>query len=357
MLHVVVQNTNDDATLFTQTFKVDTLTFIASLKQTGADLGEKTNSSAAISVAVRKFFIGVGVNLESPAGKTVFFNGKNGILLVRATRADLDIIERAIEALNEVAPQIHIKAWFLEVPEGTMTSFGNLLNSTNSAADQFTGILNDTNARTILHSLESRKGIEILAEPEVVTTSGRQTQMRATQVVTVITNFAFQESMTNGTTEIFPQMEKVETGPILDVVPHVLADGYTINLAVTPSLTEFWGYATPPDVPNMTGTNNRVQLPVILPQFSVRTVTANLNLWDGQTVILGGLPEINHFTHKTPVLGRVPFMGRLFQTENATTNEILVLITATIVDSAGNRIHSAGEIPFTQNAVPAQPVR
>jgi len=45
----------------------------------------------------------------------------------------------------------------------------------------------------VIHALEQRSGFESLAEPEVTTTSGRQTQMRATQVITVITDVNFQQ--------------------------------------------------------------------------------------------------------------------------------------------------------------------
>jgi Flp pilus assembly secretin CpaC len=215
---------------------------------------------------------------------------------------------------------------------------------TNSAAaGQFTGILNETNAKTVLRLLESRKGVETLAEPEVITTSGRQTQMRATQIITVITNMAYVESLTNGPGSIVPQMEQVETGPILDVVPYVLSDGYTINLTVIPSLTEFLGYDKPPDE-HFSKYDTRVQLPAVLPKFSVRQVTAALNLWDGQTVVVGGLSEKNYVNGKLSV-----------EKSNANEKELLVLITATIVDPAGNRIHSDGEMPFAKAGIPPQP--
>ena len=65
-----------------------------------------------------------------------------------------------------------------------------------------------------------------------------------------------------GTSAITPTTQAIETGPILDVVPYVLADGYTINLTLIPSLTEFAGYATAPTIANVTGGLNVVQLPV-----------------------------------------------------------------------------------------------
>ncbi len=62
-----------------------------------------------------------------------------------------------------------------------------------------TGILTDPNFRVVIHALEQRSGFENLAEPEVTTTSGRQTQMRATDIMTIITSFSFQQG-TAGTT-------------------------------------------------------------------------------------------------------------------------------------------------------------
>ena len=342
--------------LVSRVFAVDPRTFVDSLKAAGVDIGTSTNSAEQIVPALKNFFAKLGVNMESPPGKAIFYGDRLGKLFVKATQADLDTIESAIEILNSVPPQIHIKARFLEVPTGTMAGFGNFLNATNSTTNQFTGILNATNLKLILHSLASRKDVEMLAEPEVTTTSGRQTQMRATQIITVVTNFAFQENLaTNGTSSIFPQTRTVETGPILDVVPYVLADGYTINLTVIPSLTEFLGYDKPPDVPDVTGTNNRVQLPMILPKFNVRQMVATLNLWDNQTVVVGGMRVKNIIKDQTPMLGSVPLMGRMFRSQHTNETEILVFITATIVDPAGNRVHKEDELPFAQKGVPPQP--
>jgi beta-lactamase regulating signal transducer with metallopeptidase domain len=331
--------------LYTRTFKVDPNTFVRGLRElVGTNMlnatGSQTNN---VSTIARSFFSALGVDLTAP-GKAIFFNDRLGMLFVRATDQDLDTIERVVEILNQVTPQIHIKARFFEVPKGTVAGFGRFLNSTNpAAADQFTGILTATNAKVFLHSLESRKGVEDLAEPEVVTTSGRQTQMRATDIITVVTNFVFQKNLTNEAGSIAPQVDQVEVGPILDVVPYVLSDGYTINLTLIPSLTEFVGYDTPPDE-HLSKNDPRVQLPVILPRFSIRQVVTTLNLWDGQTVVLGGLKK--HFR----VNGK-----EVTEKSDNSDSEMLIFITATIVDPAGNRVHAEDELPFAQKGIPPQP--
>ena len=163
-----------------------------------------------------------------------------------------------------------------------------------------------------------------------------------------------------GVSSITPNTQQVETGPVLDVVPYVLSDGYTINLTLIPSLTEFAGYATPPPVANVTGSLNVVQLPVVLPDFTVRQVVTTVNIWDNQTIVIGGLISSDTSTtqDKVPVLGDLPGVGVLFQSSSKSVQKknLMIFVTATIVDPAGNRVHSDDELPFAQTAIPEQPV-
>lgn len=215
-----------------------------------------------VSLVAKNFFSTLGVNLDPP--KSIFFNDRLGLLFVRASQQDLDTIENAIQALNQVAPEVHIKTRFIQVEQddsqglgfdwylgqvnigggvvgqgGTSPSLANgnptyngLATSTGffpgqtaanqiagSATDQqitsglnnsalpaigtLTGILTNPNFRVVLHALEQRAGTEELAEPEVTTTSGRQTEMRATEIISVITGFSFQQgsaAVASGTT-------------------------------------------------------------------------------------------------------------------------------------------------------------
>jgi general secretion pathway protein D len=158
---------------------------------------------------------------------------------------------------------------------------------------------------------------------------------------------------------ITPSTQQVEVGPILDVVPYVLSDGYTINLTLIPSLTEFAGYETPPVIPGVT-VANVVSVPTVLPKFTVRQVVTTVNIWDNQTIVLGGLisSQVLSTKDKVPFLGDLPFAGKLFQSQSKTTTKknLMIFVTATIIDPAGNRVHSDDELPFAQVAVPSQPV-
>jgi hypothetical protein len=206
-------------------------------------------SATTPSALARAFFTALGVNLLYPPGKSVFFNDRLGYLFVKATESDLDTIERAIQVLNQVPPQVHIKARFIEVSQsddkqlgfdwylgqfnlgnqavaqggnpGSLTVPSSAANpigafpgataaqtiadggqslfnsglgsSSGSTTATITGIMTNPNFQVVLHALESRTGVETLGEPEVTTTSGRQTQMRATSVVTVVIGLNFQQ--------------------------------------------------------------------------------------------------------------------------------------------------------------------
>jgi general secretion pathway protein D len=174
-------------------------------------------------------------------------------------------------------------------------------------------------------------------------------------------NNASAQAVSAGTSAITFTTQPIETGPILDVVPYVLSDGYTINMALIPSLTDFDGYDTPPSLSALTAssTANVVQLPIVLPKFTVRQVVTTVNVWDNQTVALGGLITSQVITtkDKVPMIGDIPMLGRLFQsqTKQAIKKNLMIFATATIVDPAGNRVHSDDDLPFAQSVIPVQP--
>jgi tetratricopeptide (TPR) repeat protein len=227
------------------------------LNQGGLSYITQQTPAANPSELARAFFTTLGVNLQAPPGKSVFFNDRLGYLFVKATESDLDTIERAIQVLNQVPPQVHIKARFIEVqqsdnkqlgfdwylgqfnlgnqavaqagnpgsltvPTSTANPIGAFPGATtaNTIADSgqqlfssglssgtagsttatMTGILTNPNFQVVLHALQSRTGSETLGEPEATTISGRQTQMRATSVQTVVIGLGYQQGTSATTT-------------------------------------------------------------------------------------------------------------------------------------------------------------
>jgi general secretion pathway protein D len=84
-----------------------------------------------------------------------------------------------------------------------------------------------------------------------------------------------------------------------------------------------------------------------------------VNVWDNQTVVIGGLISSAELMtkDKVPVIGDLPLVGRLFQSQSKITQKknLMIFVTATIVDPAGNRVHTDNDLPFAQYTVPDQP--
>ena len=87
-----------------------------------------SNSLDSLQVSVRAFFgaVGVDFNSNNPAnvGKAFVWNDRKGVLTVRATAADLDMVAAAVENLNTAPPEINIKAKFAEITQNDSRALG-----------------------------------------------------------------------------------------------------------------------------------------------------------------------------------------------------------------------------------------
>ncbi|MCF7669361.1 MAG: hypothetical protein K9N48_06260, partial [Verrucomicrobia bacterium] len=400
-----------------------------------------TNELTSAQDLVRNFFDTAGVDLTAP--KSVFFNDRTGVLLVRATMEDLEIIQKAIEVLNISPPQVSVEVKFVEVKQddnkalgfdwflGNTLMFGGKVGGQGGSAPSFvgepspanpsgvfpgpgsavgvpgaaaaapsasdgqltsslrndapalatiTGILTDPQFRLVINAMERRDGVEVMSAPKVTTLSGRQAQVKMAVQRTILASSQVgasqvNTSQTTTTTTtgganvnpvplVQPTQMSITTGPTLDIVPYVCADGYTIQMTLIPSVIDFLGYGNP-DIPEAQRFEASIQAqagqarsPVPLPRFSVRQVVTSAIVWDGQTVVLGGLisEDIRRRRDKVPVLGDIPVVGRLFRSESSGTSKknLVVFVTPTIIDPAGNRVHNEDNLPYDPNSVPSQ---
>ena len=92
----------------------------------GLNFITRTNNMEEVSQAAINYFQSLGVDLDPVRnpGKALFFNDRQGMLVVRATLQDLDIIEVAIQVLNIVPPQVNIKAKFVEISQDDTKALG-----------------------------------------------------------------------------------------------------------------------------------------------------------------------------------------------------------------------------------------
>jgi Flp pilus assembly secretin CpaC len=212
--------------------------------------------------------------------------------------------------------QIHIKARFLEVPEETLAT----LRGISPVMSDGTEILSRAQMAKTLQEFKLDSNVKILAEPEVTTTSGRQTQMRATTIQTVIDDIDRNALASNSV--VFLQ-KKIECGPVFDVIP--TAHGSTIQLKFSASVTRFLGYGKSANTATVYSEDKKqsVQQPIPSPMIQREQMAASVNVPDGQTVLLEA---------KSSSEGK--------QDSGTQKKFLIVMITSEFVDESGNRIHS-----------------
>ena len=323
---------NNSTNLFTRSFRVDPNALYEWVKSASSIPVNRTNASDAL----RMFLDRLGVDLNPESGKSVFFSDRSGMLLVRATFRELDAIESAVQEFKPQTPQIMIEAKFIEMPAKVYHELWARLTArttvrTNLATSTGTAILTRTQARELIKELESKGGVEIIAAPRVTTLSGRQAQIADRPS----TSSNFNSSARAGPVAPAGANPPVRLGTALDVTPTALADTYSIDLNVTASVDNTTGNGDPG--PRKVEGETRTSVPHI--RLSHIRMSDQAKLWDGQTLVLGSMMANVEakLREKVPVLGDLPL--------------VVVLVTPTLIDPSGNRIHSEQDMPYAREGV------
>jgi len=159
-----------------------------------------------------------------------------------------------------------------------------------------------------LSALESDGYGEIVSQPKVLTGDKQQAVIKSG------TEIAYQKATSSGATSI----EFKEAVLQLEVTPQITPDNRIImDLLVSQDSV---GAFTP------TGE----------PSIDITQIETQALVGDGQTLVLGGIFQTEEVkgTEKVPMLGDIPFLGKLFRNDlrNIEKREILIFITPKIID-------------------------
>ena len=344
--------------LYVRTFKIGQNTLIEGLRKTTGS--PETNGLGAITSALRDYLLQAGVDLDpmKHPGKALFYKDRQGMLLVRATMEDLDLVERLIDVMCSTPPQIMIQACFIEVSEQEASKAWNSLAAAGTAPNGIKfAVLTTSQAAAVRKQLAPPGKTNVLAAPRVVTLSSRQARALVATVQKIVTGINPRAltppgiTVTNEDESLMLATESLSIGVALDVIPCLMEkDDYTLSITVIPTVTEFLGYADP-------GTNrvavyvNGKQKWISEPRPNVRQrqMIATAQVWDGQTLMLGN-PKL-----VTP--GALKIAAKPGESSGDGRKRLIVLVTPALVDSAGNRVHTDEEMPFAREGIPAQPAR
>jgi MSHA biogenesis protein MshL len=176
----------------------------------------------------------------------------------------------------------------------------------------------------VLEALEEQGEVRVVSQPRVVTMNNQPA------LIKVATDEAFFTSTiaqgTAGTGNIVTeQARSVTVGLVLSVTPQISEDGW-IMLDVTPILSRLRAIVESPQ-----GT-------ATAPVLDVKQSSGLVRLKDGDMVIIGGLiqEESSETERKVPLLGDIPYLGRLFKgTYTAKRkSELVIFISPKIIRSS-----------------------
>ncbi len=229
------------------------------------------------------------------------------------------------------------------------------LASSAGALGIISGSIGEFNVDATVRALSRKTGSDLLSAPKVTVLSGNAASISVAQEFRYPESYGDIQSqvgtgnasgggsagvaITAGTPEDF-QTRKV--GVELDVTPTVEEDNYSISLNLHPRVTEFEGFVEygGPSVAITSTHNVTVPSGFFQPIFTIREIKTKVTVWDGATVVMGGLTreEVKTVTDKIPVLGDVPLLGRLFRSEGETAQKrnLLIFVTANLVSPGGS---------------------
>lgn len=283
----------------------------------------------------------------------------SGSIFLRGTVDDLSTSDRAVKIASIAGkvvnlldvkvpksdPQILLKVRFASV-DRTMekqlginlfsSGFGNVLG--NVSTGQFSpptvvtgtagaasasvsndlnlfGFLPGLNVGATLQALETKGVVEVLAEPNLLATNGKEASFLAGG------EFPYPVVQgTSGGTSV--SIEFKQYGIRLNFIPTITPRG-TIRLQVAPEVSAL-------------DYSNEVQISgFTVPGLTDRNVNTEVELSDGQTFVIGGLLDngVTQTFDKIPFLGDIPILGKFFQSIQRTKNntELIVIVTPEIV--------------------------
>ena len=159
-----------------------------------------------------------------------------------------------------------------------------------------------------ISALETSGEAEIIAKPRVVTTN------RQTAVVRSGVQIPYQESTSSGATSTSFQSATLS----LEVTPRIASDEQVVLVLKVNQDTVGRTYSG-------------------VPSINTNAIETQVLVESGETLVLGGVyqNDVNKSVSRTPVLGRIPLLGRLFRRTISSDDrrELLVFLTPEVLPS------------------------
>ena len=171
----------------------------------------------------------------------------------------------------------------------------------------------------ILNALKEQTNANILSTPSLLTLDNQEAYITVGQNVPFVTgSYTNTGAGGDGAQNPFQTIERENVGITLTVTPHI-NEGDSVVLDIEQEVSSLSGLSV---VASDLITNERKIQTKVLAQ-------------DGRVVVLGGLikDDVQDASQKVPILGDIPFLGRLFRTDavQITKSNLMIFIRTTII--------------------------
>jgi|TARA_R100000005_G_scaffold96691_1_gene86174 general secretion pathway protein D len=183
------------------------------------------------------------------------------------------------------------------------------------------GVIDDDLSMTvILNALKENSNANILSTPSLLTLDNQEAYITVGQNVPFVTGSFTSTGTGDGAQNPFQTIERENVGITLKVTPHI-NEGDAVVLDISQ------------EVSSLSNTSVVLQASDLI--TNERVLQTKVLAADGRVVVLGGLikDDVQDATQKVPLLGDIPFFGRLFRNDavQVTKTNLLIFIRPTII--------------------------
>jgi hypothetical protein len=336
-------------------------------------------ASTNLIANLQRLFAAAGVDSSPP--KIRGYKPRLGWLMTSGTSAELETIGRALAAVDTPAGEIRLTTTVVvfpaeqgatvfrllglpERPSGIpietdpQTSYSprqavpTMPRTGDSASVPFLWKLTAHQAATLLNGLRQTPKVRVLPSPDITTLSGLAAPIRLPEPPAIVTRL-------NALTE----------SEFVTVIPSLVSDSIMVDLQIRQTAKHFIGYEfydqrNTWDYVNSSGANVASTIAITAPSrpkpvYRLAERQTDARLWDGQALVLGGIPSPVADTPNQPGLLDIfdnPFgVGHTHRIKGippSLEESKIILVTPVAVDPEGRPLHNAGDFPFRDNAVP-----
>lgn len=318
------------------------------------------------------------------AGRNVTLNPSAGVIVVRATPAELRHVADYLRAIQlTIERQVMLEAKIVEIrlskgsetgvnwtafrginsgstkvggigmaPGVSLTNTGALRDGNltvtpgvSAAAEAlgkgFYGLaFQSANFAALLSFLETQGDVKVLSSPRIATLNNQKAVLKVGSDELFVTGVSTTQTSTGSTTTSSPtlSLQPFFSGISLDVTPQIDDNG-TVMLHVHPAISSVAEKEKVIDLGEM----GSYRLP--LAASSINETDSIVRVRDGQIVAIGGLMQQNSINDRSgvPGLSNIPGVGGLFryQANSETKHELVILIKPTVISEDGQGWPSA----------------